>query len=238
MAIVLFAGDKGGVGKSMGCMSFIEWSLARAMNYELIEGDTSNDNVYKSYKNAIESHRFNLGVSDGWREMTDLIETKKDINLVVNTPARIDEIIRKEAEILETVCKALDQKICIFWMINRQRDSVVSFKRAKSIFKNSPFIVVKNLYFGDAKKFVIWDESEVKKQFDQEGGITLEYPELNDRAIDRVVNPRLTFSGAIAISEAENDKLGNSKIMISDKTDIQRWLKSINTLFDSVEGLA
>lgn len=234
MAVILFGGDKGGVGKSTGCMAFIDWAIAKNKPFILIEGDTSNDNVFKAYKDTLESHRFNLGSSDGWREMMDLIENKKDANFVVNTPARIDEMIKNEAEIFEAVCSEVGQKVTIFWMLNRQRDSILSFKRARSTFGKAQFVAVKNLYFGLGKKFVLWDESTVRAEFDKEGGETLEFPELNDRAADRVINARLTFTGAANISSEDNEKLESQRLMISDKTDIQRWLRSVYELFDSV----
>jgi len=235
MSIVFFAGDKGGVGKSIACMAFIEWIFLKKLDYQLIEGDTSNDNVYKSYKNHIKSHQFNLGVSEGWRELMDLIEINNNINLVINTPARLDEIIKTEAEIFEEVCQELNQKIIIFWMINRQKDCVVSLKRALSLFQKSCFIVVKNLYFGTSNKFLIWDESEVKKNFDQKNGKTIEFPELNDRAVDKVLNARFSFYESLENSVTNSDKLDNQRIMISDKTDIQRWLRLTSNLFDSAQ---
>ena len=74
----------------------------------------------------------------------------------------------------------------------------------------------------------------VKTILAHEGGETLEFPELNDRAADRVINARLTFTGAANISSEDNEKLESQRLMISDKTDIQRWLRSVYELFDSV----
>ena len=67
-------GSKGGVGKSMMTLATVDHLLEQRANVLLVECDTSNPDVWKAYKEEVETELIDLDEADGWIHL-------------VNTPA-------------------------------------------------------------------------------------------------------------------------------------------------------
>jgi Mrp family chromosome partitioning ATPase len=59
-------GGKGGVGKSMMTLATVDHLLEQGANVLLVECDTSNPDVWKAYKEEVETELIDLDEADGW----------------------------------------------------------------------------------------------------------------------------------------------------------------------------
>ena len=54
----------------------------------LVETDTSVPDVFKTYRETIEGELVNLDEREGWIELVNLIESRPESTIVINTGAR------------------------------------------------------------------------------------------------------------------------------------------------------
>jgi Cdc6-like AAA superfamily ATPase len=192
--IYIVGGGKGGVGKTMTSMTLLDWLLNDKKNkaVTLIETDDSNPDVYKSYEKteAVEKHVINLDTESGWITLMNQMPNwaKENKQVVINTAARATPVLSKNINDLHKGADQLNITIHFLWPINRQRDSLLLLN---SVLKYAPTIttrttVIKNLYWGNIEKFVLYDASEVVKKVK-----TIELPDLNDFVSDRIYIERL-----------------------------------------------
>jgi MinD superfamily P-loop ATPase len=59
-------GGKGGVGKSMVSMALVDYLLGKGVPALFMESDTSNPDVFKTYRAALPSELVDLDHVDGW----------------------------------------------------------------------------------------------------------------------------------------------------------------------------
>jgi hypothetical protein len=59
--------------------------------------------------------------------------------------------------------------------------------------------VLRNLYFGAAEKYQLYNGSDIKKRIEENGGKTLDFPDLADRVADQLATDRLTIQGALEV---------------------------------------
>ena len=82
--IYVVGGSKGGVGKSMVSMGLTHFLIESGEKVFLIDADTSNPDVFKSYKDEVDSEIVNLDDADGWVRFVDICDEHKDSTVVVN----------------------------------------------------------------------------------------------------------------------------------------------------------
>lgn len=189
--IYISGNGKGGVGKTMLSIGILDWlnNNGTGNHVTLIESDDSNPDAFKAYESTLEITKkvINLDAQNGWislmNEMPSWSESGEQV--VINTAARSTEAIIKNINDLLMGAKELGIDIRLIWTINRQRDSL----NLLNDLLNSCDIdttVVKNLYFGESYKFVLFDKSELKKKVK-----TIELPDLNDEITDKIYIERL-----------------------------------------------
>jgi hypothetical protein len=82
--------------------------------------------------------------------------------------------------------------------------------------------VVCNGYFGDAKKFELYEKSSIRQSVTAQGGKSLFLPDLSDRVTDELYSKRITLSEA-----ALQFKLG-------DRIELQRWREWVAAMFGEI----
>ena len=108
--IYVVGGSKGGVGKSMVSMGLTHFLIESGERVFLIDADTSNPDVFKSYKDEVDSEIVNLDDADGWVRFVDICDEHKDSTLVVNTAARNNVGV---AAYGGTLSRSLEELACI-----------------------------------------------------------------------------------------------------------------------------
>jgi hypothetical protein len=204
-------GGKGGVGKSMVSMALLDYLVARGVSTMLIESDTSNPDVCKTYKDTLPCELLDLDKVDGWIQLVNACDAHRDRVVVVNTPARSNAGVASFGGTLITSLGDLDRSLTTLWAINRQRDSLELLKAFMDVMTESRVFVLRNLYFGDETKFELYAESQTRPRIEARGGRSLNFPDLADRVADDLSKERVTIASAL-----ETLPLGN-------RAELRRW---------------
>lgn len=217
MSIFLIGGSKGGVGKSAVSGAVIDTLIQHERPVFLVEADTSNPDVAKTYGDMVETISINLDHKDGWMELMTAIHAKpKAVSVVINTPARNNEGIKLFGDFLTTSLPELKRDLVTLWVINRQRDSLELLKKYRSTITAGEIHVVRNNYFGTSDKFQLFNDSELKKEIEASGGSTIDFPDLADRVADIMNNKRMAISKA------------SVELDFGEKIELLRWRSEVS----------
>ncbi len=212
--IIMVGGSKGGTGKSTVCSAVLDYLESQGKEPILIETDTANPDVYKDYKPNGRTTAIELDTSEGWIDLVNFADKNRGRPLVINTAARNLTAVSKFGKTLELTLGELDRELVTLWTINRQRDSLelmADYLEALPVNERHALHVVRNLHFGEADKFQLYNESETRKRVEAAGGKTIDFPDLADRVADDLVTKRLTVKRA-----SEELPLGN-------RAELLRW---------------
>ena len=81
-------GSKGGVGKSMMTLATMDHLLEQGANVLLVECDTSNPDVWKAYKEEVETELIDLDEADGRIHLVNTCDRRRE-GVVVTTQRRV-----------------------------------------------------------------------------------------------------------------------------------------------------
>lgn len=201
------------MGKTMVSIAMVDYLINNSQkdSVTLIESDDSNSDAYKAYESTAEVTKkvINLDAQSGWialmNEMPEWAQSGEQV--VINTAARATNSITQNINDLIEGAKELDITVKMVWVVNRQRDSLALINDLLKTIRLDTTIV-KNLYFGNSEKFVLYDKSELKKKVK-----TIELPDLNDEVADKIYINRLplhatkefSFGERIALQRFRND---------------------------------
>ena len=220
--IYLVGGGKGGVGKSLVSMALIDYLRQRQEAVTLIECDNSNSDVWKAYKEAVPSEIISLDDIDGWIRLVNCCDGVPNNTVVINTAARNNQGINKYGATLNSTLAELQHTLVIFWVINRQRDSLELLWDCMAALPNARVHVVRNTYFGPASRFELYQGSEVRTAVEGKGGQSVDFPDLADRVADDLNSQRLT------IAQAAKD------LPIGNRAELLRWRGEVAKMLDQV----
>lgn len=209
--LVMVNGSKGGVGKSTVSMAAIDTALEKGEKVLLIETDTSNADVYKSYKEHVSTMLCNLDVKEGWLEFLNAIHNTEADTIIVNTAARGNDGLKAFGGLLRDALPELDCAFSTLWIINRQRDSLILLKEFREQVPGTLVHVVRNLYWGEPEKFELFNTSQIKTEIEASGGQVLDFPDLADRVADLMMNTRMPISAAA------------TQLDFGERIEAQRW---------------
>lgn len=238
LPVILFHGDKGGVGKSWMCSVFADWMVKKQLPSALVDGDTRNPDVSRMFGDSIPVNNANLRGHDGWMDLTDFMMAHRDKAIIISMPAGIGGEFRQEAGRFCQVVEMLNRPLVMFWVINRLPDSVNLLGEAMSVLgdKLQRKFVVKNLFFGDSGKFTRWDNSETRKRFERSGGQTINLTELQERAVDKLFADNdniMPFSAAVVpMSDAQASP---HQLTPSENLELICWLQENHKTLDDIQ---
>lgn len=220
--IYLIGGSKGGVGKSLVTMAAVDYLQERGESILLIESDTSNPDVWKAYKESVETELFSLDDADGWIRLVNLCESNPDSVVVINTAARNNKGVSAYGETLNSTLAELKRKLITLWVINRQRDSLELLKEYMDAIPNAGVHVVRNGYFGEEKKFELYNGSKLLTAVEERGGKSLTFPDMADRVSDDLYSKRISISVAL------------KELPIGNRAELTRWRNEVKKVLDWV----
>jgi hypothetical protein len=221
-SIYLVGGSKGGVGKSLVTMATVDYLQERGESVLLIESDTSNPDVWKAYKDTTESELLNLDEADGWIQLVNICDSKPDSIVVINTAARNNQSVTAYGETLNSTLAELKRKLVTLWVINRQRDSLELLKEYMDAIPNTTIHVIRNAYFGDEKKFELYNNSKLRATVEGRGGKSVTFPDLADRVSDDLYSKRMSISVAI------------KELPIGNRAELIRWRNEVKKVLETV----
>ena len=218
-------GSKGGVGKSLVSFALVDYLISRDQRVLLMDTDTSNPDVYKAHKDAalpaLVCKMCKLDDADGWADMLNAIESHPDHVVVVNSAARSNEGTSNYGELLKAALEALSRNLITFWVINRHRDSIELLHSFQHVFSEAPIHVCRNLHFGTADRFDLYNNSKIKEKVERVG-TSLDFPELASRVVDTL------YSGRVPIWKAVAD------LPIGNRVELLRWRSRCGEMFGRV----
>ena len=197
--IFLVGGGKGGVGKSMLSMALLDHLRDEESSPMLIETDTSAPDVWKAYKDDVESQCIDLEQRDGWLELLDVLDRHADTPIVINSKAANQVGLRKFGGMLVEAVREQKRKLVTLWVIDRKRDGLEllgGFLETLAKDERVEVHVVRNLYWGDETKFDMYNASELRKEIEQRGGRTLNFPDVADRVAEAINRERMPIHRA------------------------------------------
>jgi len=205
-------GSKGGVGKTMMALATLDYLLERGQKVLLIDCDTSN--VCKAYRDLAPTELINLDDADGWIQLVNLCDRHRDAVVLVNTAARNSLAVTQYGQLLDSCLGELG-KMVVLWVINRQRDSVELLREFMNAMPHADVHVVRNGYFGDERKFELYNTSKIREQVESRGGRSVTLPDLADRVADDLYTQRLALSAAAKV------------LPIGNRAELTRWRSEV-----------
>jgi CobQ/CobB/MinD/ParA nucleotide binding domain len=220
--IYWIGGSKGGVGKSMMTLAMLDHLLGQGTKALLVECDTSNPDVWKAYKEQVEAELIDLDEADGWIHFVNLCEQHREEVVVVNTAARNNVAVKHYGQTLDSSLEEVGSQLVALWMINRQRDSLELLKEFMEAVPKAVVHVVRNGYFGEERKFELYNASKIRSDVESRGGKSITLPDLADRVADDLYVKRLSLSVA-----ARSLPIGNRAELARWRGEVRRVLAEV-----------
>lgn len=217
--IVIITGDKGGVGKSTFARGLLHLYLNKQLKYLAYDSDHRNAQLYRHYDSAQPGVKlldiFTRGGADDL-----LIDLEKELPplVLVDLPAQSGlffENFEKDLGVFDAV-KGLGYRVTMVSLLSRVKDSVNILRILhKYCGDRVDYVVVKNLFHGEADKFERYDSSDTRTKLLDAGAVEIKMPDLFFKPYDYIDEKNLTFS------EVLEDKQANIVI----KSRVSAWLK-------------
>ena len=220
--ILLIGGGKGGVGKSLLSVALVDYVSVTDGRPFLVETDTSVPDVYKTYSGDIGAELVNLDEREGWIDLVNLVESKPESTIVINTGARNQTGISNFGKTLAKALPQLKRKLIVLWLIDRKRESLELLVDFAEALPEAEVHVVRNMYLGTEKKFELYNASKMKETIETLGGKSLNFPELAGRVTDAMNKGRLTIAKACA------------ELSLGDRMELERWRDECKAMLSEV----
>ena len=221
-AIFLVGGGKGGVGKSLMSMALLDFLQAGGGEPFLVETDTSVPDVFKAYQEEIAGELVNLDEREGWIELVNLVESRAESTIVINTGARNQTGVSNFGRTLSKALGELGRKLVVLWMIDRKRESLELLSDFMTAIPEAEVHVVRNLYLGAEKKFELYNGSKMRSGIEGKGRRSINLPELADRVTDAMNKGRMTIAKA------------TGELSLGDRMELERWREECAAMLSQV----
>lgn len=235
----MVAGNKGGVGKSLFCLSLASSLDVLGKQYSVLDGDGRTGDVYGSFANVCprgqgdfrglrpESTNCELDLPYE-RMLHQLLRTSTD--LIVNTPDGADRILLKWFDVTLKHTEENNYQFKLIYMMSDRNDGLEMLKEFAMRF---PFLYpVRNLYFGGSELFVEFNQVYSSK-----------FKEVIDFPVLRSEEVRLIFSNKTYPFEAvnmtsqillDNKKITKFRLNTLARARIMEWQKKVNNVIECV----
>jgi hypothetical protein len=223
--IYYIGGSTGGVGKSKLAFALTDYLRGREKSVLLLETDNANPDVFKAHQphenESLVCKLVNLDVAEGWIELVNYCDAYPGHVAVVNSAARSNTGMEKYGTTLKETLTELQRDLTAFWIINRQLDSVELLRSFLAVFPDALVHVCRNLHFGEADTFEVYNGSKTRKGIEEKGR-TLDFPELANRVADKLYSGRLPIWAAMA------------GLPLGDRAELRRWQLCCAKMFGRV----
>jgi hypothetical protein len=233
--LVYVGGSKGGTGKSLVCMALIHYFRKHfeGENILLIETDTSNPDVGRLYEKTKGVTVKPLALSEnenGWTDLIDTIDESSERiqHVVINSMAASNLGIEAQGRLLDKAIKEniLNFDFKAFWVMNRNKDSVELLKDFLDCMETAVVYPVKNLFFGNEKDFVFYEDSPqgeaAREMIAERGGFAFTFPNLNDVIADLMYTDEVNIESLPTLLKAGR------------RMALDRWIGDVKISFDEI----
>jgi hypothetical protein len=206
----------------MMTVAMLDHLLERGSKVVLVECDTSNPDVWKAYRDHVETELINLDEADGWIHLVNTCDRHPDAVMVINTAARNNLAVKQYGRTLDSSLEELGRPLVALWVINRQRDSLELLREFIDAVPKAAVHVVRNGYFGDEKKFELYNGSKIREEIEGRGGKSITLPDLADRVADDIYSRRIPLMVAA------------KELPIGNRAELGRWRGEVRKVLAGV----
>ena len=241
-------GDKGGVGKSMVARALTHYFVSKPSENRpklaIYDADRSNPDVCGEgglradpSVGIIATGLIDLATETGWIEFAEIVAKltalgqKSDVVCIVNMPAQIgttafDGSIGIVKEVLR------EANAVPIWLLSRTQESLRALnyrvKRMPSRYQHG--LIVKNLFFGSADKFLLWEQDDLYSLVADKQWIETEIPELNDVLTVKIA--RRPFH------EALHKGIDGEALTLGYQLALKQWLERTNKALEAIDKVS
>lgn len=235
---IIVHGDKGGVGKSFVAQAIADYLLARNEPVAIIDADTANPDVSRMFAKYIPCAEANVRSENGWMDVMDFVIKHPGHTIIMNTPAGIGEFMKADMTSFSDFLKDQDVPVEmeLWWTMNVQHDSVNLLNKANEAYGQffARLRVVCNLHFANGDKsaqgpFLLWNESPLRTRIEKNNGMTIFFPGLHVRVVQKLFTPGRTMPFSYAQDAASGEAVG---LEHSERWKLQQWRTDIKKLMD------
>lgn len=224
-SIYYIGGSKGGVGKSLFSFALTDYLLNRERNVLLVDTDTDNPDVFKAHDTLELPNLFclmkSLDDADGWAELLDTVQRYPEHTVVINAAARTKTSTANYGDIMRGALREMQRELTVFWLINRQRDSIELLHSFQQAFPDTVIHACRNLHFGEPERFDLYNASKTREVVEQTGN-TLDFPAVANRVADWLYSKRMSIRAA------------HPEMPLGTRAELQRWRARCTEIFDRV----
>lgn len=239
-------GDKGGVGKSLAARALVHHYLAQpeadrprivVYDADLSNPDVCGDGGLESGNGIMGTAMLDLSNENGWIDLGTRVATisaaaeKVDYRIIINMPAQIGT--RAFDGSIHIVSEVLREANAIpVWLLSRTQESIraLDYRLCNMPARYEAGIVVKNLFFGSADKFALWQSDVLRQRLVDEGAwLEAELPEMNDQLA--VMIGRRPFHNVLASG------IDGKPLAYGYRLALQSWLKRACAALEQIETI-
>ena len=221
--VVLFTGDKGGVGKSFTARIFADLALKAQVEAHLYDTDKANA-TFKRFFNE-QAQCIDVDTVEDLDHLLQEIHEKKGLFLV-DCAARTLEAIQTWIDEVDffSLKKELNLEMTLMFLLGPEKDCVQILSDVVKSFKNHVnYVVIKNESKG--KNFSIYENSNLRKSLlDKYNVIELSLPALTEKTALVLDQKNFRFLDAEESPE----------LQIADRQRVKSYNKKTATLFEDV----
>jgi len=218
-------GSKGGVGKSLLSFALVDYLLNQEISVLLVDTDTDNPDVFKAHKDLalpnLHCRLNSLDDADGWADLLDTVQSYPEHVVVVNAAARTKTSTTSYGDIMQGALREMQRGLTVFWVINRNRDSIELLHSLQEAFPDVTIHVCRNLYFGEADRFDLYNSSKAREAVEK-AGETLDFPAVAGRVVEWLYSKRMSIRAA------------HPEMPFGTRAELQRWRTRCGEMFDRV----
>ena len=245
----MVTGDKGGVGKSTFARGLAQIYIDNTVKFVGLDADNSNPHLIRFYETSANIQRLDISNSDKLDEFVDNLkelvypkpkesgENQEEQSLILlETPSQFLptlKILIKEMGFLGVVNDKCQMRVTIVVVISTIVDCINQLLELYSYCgDNVDYVIVKNLFYGEAEQFAFYDNSQKVKEIEQQVKATghdftsITMPKLAKKSYDYLDVKNLTFRQGLEQDEYPSvfgrvlSWLNNFKGQIKPKKDL------------------
>lgn len=220
--VILFHGDKGGVGKSFLCATALDYLVANDKPVVIVETDETNADVGRRFR-AADPHRISLLEHDGFMEFLSVVHQAGEAPVVVNTAAGVGNSLLREQRFLTGGLEALGCDLHILFVLSRDVDPVARLKATLEGLPGARYTAILNGYFGAAEQFTVWQDSSCRKAFLKAGHKEIYFPELHKRV-----------ASALPLDKSWTEALTAGALPFGERYELEHWLRGAHELMATI----
>lgn len=229
--VIWISGGKGGVGKSTFARGLLDVLVNAGLKVAAFDGDPGNAQLFRYYQsvgNGVQC--VDLDQQGQADVLLDQMEAgQADVFLIDVAAGGSQTLLDLEQDIgLMSEAMAMGFRFTVVSVMSRIKDSVNLLKASLEMTDGFDVqqVAVKNLYFGEGKRFLLFEDSKTKLRLENGGGVTLEMPDLFDDTYEQLDQLNLPFRTVLTDDEFPR----------SQRSRIYKWLDEFERQVKKANG--